>query len=55
MKLLKHLSRISAIFLVIVGTSAAAKAQLAQPLVSEDTLKRVSEHVYALVGFPNVS
>ncbi len=42
MKLLKHLSRISAIFLVIVGTSAAAKAQLAQPLVSEDTLKRVS-------------
>ena len=54
MKLLKHLSRISAIFLVIVGTSAAAKAQLAQPLVSEDTLKRVSEHVYALVGFPNI-
>ncbi len=54
MNLLKQLSRLSAIFLVIVGTSAAAKAQLAQPLVSEDTLKRVSEHVYALVGFPNI-
>jgi glyoxylase-like metal-dependent hydrolase (beta-lactamase superfamily II) len=25
-----------------------------QPLVSEDTLTHVSEHVYALVGFPNV-
>lgn len=34
--------------------SAAGMAQLAQPLVSEETLKRVSEHVYALVGFPNI-
>ncbi len=51
---LKYLSRVSAAFLVILGTSAVAKAQLAQPLVSEDTLTRVSEHVYALVGFPNI-
>jgi glyoxylase-like metal-dependent hydrolase (beta-lactamase superfamily II) len=54
MTLLKHLSRVSATFLVILGTTAVAKAQLAQPLVSEDTLTRVSEHVYALAGFPNI-
>jgi glyoxylase-like metal-dependent hydrolase (beta-lactamase superfamily II) len=54
MKLLKHLSRLSAIFLVIVGSTTVANAQLPQPLVSEDTLKKVSEHVYALVGFPNI-
>jgi glyoxylase-like metal-dependent hydrolase (beta-lactamase superfamily II) len=51
---LRLLCRLSAVFLVILGTTAIADAQLAQPLVSEDTLKRVSEHVYALVGFPNV-
>ena len=34
--------------------AAVAMAQLAQPLVSEDTLTRVSDHVYALVGFPNI-
>src|SRR6267143_6903050 len=54
MTLLKHLPRISAAFLVILGTTVVAKAQLAQPLVSEDTLTRVSEHVYALAGFPNI-
>ena len=54
MTLVKHLYRISAAFLVILGATAVAKAQLAQPLVSEDTLTRVSEHVYALAGFPNV-
>src|SRR3979490_1906938 len=54
MTLLKHLSRISAAFLVLLGTTTVAKAQLAQPLVSEDTLTHVSEHVYALAGFPNI-
>src|SRR6202521_900743 len=54
MTLMKCLFRVSAAFLVILGTSAIAMAQLPQPLVSEDTLTRVSEHVYALVGFPNV-
>src|SRR3984893_14150887 len=58
MSLLNRLFRVSAALMVIVtGTlwsSAIAKAQMAQPLVSEDTLTRVSEHVYALVGFPNI-
>ena len=54
MKRSKRLSQVTAIFLIILGTAAAAKAQLPQPLVSEDTLKKVSEHVYALVGFPNI-
>jgi glyoxylase-like metal-dependent hydrolase (beta-lactamase superfamily II) len=31
-----------------------AKAQLKQPLLSEDNLKRVSDHVYVMEGFPNV-
>ena len=42
------------IFTRTLWTSAIARAQNAQPLVSEDTLTRVSEHVYALVGFPNI-
>jgi glyoxylase-like metal-dependent hydrolase (beta-lactamase superfamily II) len=32
-----------------------ARAQMEQTLVSEQTLTRVSEHVYALVGFPNIA
>ena len=45
----------TALFLAagILCASAFAMAQN-QPLVSEETLKRVSEHVYALVGFPNI-
>ncbi|MBZ5660624.1 MAG: MBL fold metallo-hydrolase [Acidobacteriia bacterium] len=31
-----------------------AFAQLPQPLVSETTLKKVSDHVYVLMGFPNI-
>lgn len=54
MTLSKHLSRLSAVVMIILGTAAVAKTQLAQPLVSEDTLKQVSEHVYVLVGFPNI-
>jgi len=54
MKFLKPLYLLSAVFLVLAGTTAIAKAQLPQPLESEDTLQRVSEHVYVLVGFPNV-
>jgi glyoxylase-like metal-dependent hydrolase (beta-lactamase superfamily II) len=33
----------------------ASSAQLKQPLLSEDNLKRVSDHVYAIEGFPNVA
>jgi len=54
MTLSKYFFRVSAAVLAILGTTSMAKAQLPQPLVSEDTLKRVSEHVYALVGFPNI-
>ena len=58
MSQLNKLFRVSAVFaLAITGAlwaSANARAQMAQPLESEDTLTRVSEHVYALVGFPNI-
>lgn len=36
-------------------TPAASQAQLKQPLLSDDNLKRVSDHVYVLEGFPNVA
>jgi len=39
---------------VCVLFAGAAAAQMQQTLVSEQTLTRVSEHVYALVGFPNI-
>jgi len=46
-------------FLLIVAGAvlmpAIAKAQLKQPLLSEDNLKRVSDHVYVIEGFPNVA
>ena len=34
---------------------ALAHAQLKQPLLSEDNLKKVSDHVYVIEGFPNVA
>jgi len=34
---------------------AIARAQLKQPLLSEDNLKKVSDHVYVIEGFPNVA
>jgi len=34
---------------------AIASAQLKQPLLSDDNLKRVSDHVYVIEGFPNVA
>ena len=41
---------------VAFGLLAAgvARGQTGQPLVDEKTLTRVSDHVYALVGFPNI-
>jgi glyoxylase-like metal-dependent hydrolase (beta-lactamase superfamily II) len=33
---------------------AITRAQLKQPLLSEDNMKRVSDHVYVMEGFPNV-
>src|SRR5579863_7624917 len=34
---------------------AIARAQIKQPLLSEDNLKKVSDHVYVIEGFPNVA
>jgi len=51
-------SLVRSAFLVIAAgailTPAIAKAQLKQPLLSEENLKRVSDHVSVLEGFPNV-
>jgi len=47
-----------ALLLILAGsilTPAITKAQLKQPLLSEDNLKRVSDHVYVMEGFPNVA
>ena len=45
-------------FILVAGTAffapPRARAQNAQPLVSETTLKKVSDHVYVLIGFPNI-
>ena len=40
--------------LVSILAPAIARAQLKQPLLVEDNLKRVSDHVYVIEGFPNV-
>ena len=51
-------SRARVAFLLIVAGAilmpAIARAQLKQPLLSEDNVKRVSDHVYVMEGFPNV-
>jgi glyoxylase-like metal-dependent hydrolase (beta-lactamase superfamily II) len=39
----------------VILTPAVTSAQLRQPLISEDNLKRVSDHVYVIEGFPNVA
>ncbi len=43
--------------LIVAGAiliPATARAQLKQPLLLEDNLKRVSDHVYVMEGLPNV-
>jgi glyoxylase-like metal-dependent hydrolase (beta-lactamase superfamily II) len=48
----------SAFLFLLAGAAfmpAIARAQLKQPLLSEDNLKRVSDHVYVIEGFPNVA
>ena len=59
MSILNYRSRARFAFLLgITGallTPAISWAQLKQPLLSEDNLKRVSDHVYVLEGFPNVA
>jgi glyoxylase-like metal-dependent hydrolase (beta-lactamase superfamily II) len=48
--------RSTLLFLVTATISmpAITRAQLKQPLLSEDNVKRVSDHVYVMEGFPNV-
>jgi glyoxylase-like metal-dependent hydrolase (beta-lactamase superfamily II) len=52
-------SRAGSVFLLAVTwalwMSSNAKAQIPQSLLSEDNLKRVSDHVYVIEGFPNVA
>ena len=58
MSILSKRLRIRFAFLLIVMGAillpAVARAQLKQPLLSEDNLKRVSDHVSVIEGFPNV-
>jgi glyoxylase-like metal-dependent hydrolase (beta-lactamase superfamily II) len=58
MSTLKKRLRIRSTFLFLVMGAillpVAARAQLKQPLLSDDNLKRVSDHVSVLEGFPNV-
>ena len=57
LKNVKSGARVAA-FVALAGAiliPSAARAQLKQPLLSEDNLKRVSDHVYAIEGFPNVA
>lgn len=55
----KKWSRVRIAFALLAAgavlTSAVANAQLKQPLLSDDNLKRVSDHVYVIEGFPNVA
>lgn len=53
----KRLHMRSTFLLLVAGAillPVAARAQLKQPLLSDDNVKRVSDHVSVLEGFPNV-
>ena len=55
--LIKRLRVRSTFLLLVTGAillPVATRAQLKQPLLSDDNLKRVSDHVSVLEGFPNV-
>src|SRR6476659_1868353 len=56
---LKSWLRLRSIFSFFIAGAflipAMARAQLKQPLLSEDNVKRVSDHVYVIEGFPNVA
>ncbi len=58
MSILNKRLRVRSTFLFLVMGAillpVAARAQLKQPLLSDDNLKRVSDHVSVLEGFPNV-
>jgi len=58
MSILNKRLRTRSTFLLLVAGAillpVAARAQLKQPLLSDDSLKRVSDHVSVLEGFPNI-
>ena len=43
------------LFAAVLGTSAIVLAQGQSPLLPENAVTRVSEHVYAILGFPNIA
>jgi glyoxylase-like metal-dependent hydrolase (beta-lactamase superfamily II) len=51
--------RTRSIFLYLAAATIlmppVSRAQIKQPLLSEENLKRVSDHVYVLEGFPNIA
>ncbi|MGA7796563.1 MAG: MBL fold metallo-hydrolase [Candidatus Acidiferrales bacterium] len=53
-KRLRMRSTILFLFAGAILLPVAARAQLKQPLLADDNLKRVSDHVSVLEGFPNV-
>jgi glyoxylase-like metal-dependent hydrolase (beta-lactamase superfamily II) len=59
MSILNDWSRARFAFLLILSAAilipAVSRAQLKQPLLSEENLKRVSDHVFVMEGFPNVA
>ena len=57
MLLHKKLLQACAVTLIVAGAfcaSPAVFAQNAQPLLNEKDVKKVSDHVYEIVGFPNI-
>lgn len=58
MSLQRRPFRTFAVYLLVaagaVWASASAMAQNAQPLLDENNVKQVSEHVYVMMGFPNI-
>lgn len=56
---LKKFLHVRAAFLIVLAATilspAIARAQMQQPLMSEDNLKKVSDHVWVIEGFPNVA
>jgi glyoxylase-like metal-dependent hydrolase (beta-lactamase superfamily II) len=57
MRLRKRYFGVFAVMLTVAGAfwgAPRALAQNPQPLVSENALKKVSDHVYEIVGFPNI-
>ena len=59
MAIVKAFSRVRSVLLLVACAAilapAASWAQIPQPLLSDANLKKVSDHVYVIEGFPNVA